>query len=132
MRTFHVALTGDFLDETGAPAYGDAGLALLSSCPFLRFRYLTEQAPRPGDRDYYQRFYSLEVTPEQVAGLHGLVVLRPWVKRATLERGYSITESAAGSIVRDAATLASGEEVKITFARGSARARVQGNNKVNG
>jgi exodeoxyribonuclease VII large subunit len=49
-----------------------------------------------------------------------------------LERGYSITESAAGSIVRDAATLAAGEEVKITFARGSARARVQGNNKVDG
>jgi exodeoxyribonuclease VII large subunit len=42
-----------------------------------------------------------------------------------LERGYSITESAAGNIVRDGATLSVGEEVKITFARGRAGARVQ-------
>ncbi len=42
-----------------------------------------------------------------------------------LERGYSITESAAGRIVRDGATLSVGEEVKITFARGRADARVQ-------
>jgi exodeoxyribonuclease VII large subunit len=42
-----------------------------------------------------------------------------------LERGYSITESAAGRIVRDGATLSVGEEVKITFARGRAGARVQ-------
>ena len=42
-----------------------------------------------------------------------------------LERGYSITESTAGTIVRDAAALAVGEEVKITFARGRADARVE-------
>jgi phosphoglycerate dehydrogenase-like enzyme len=87
VRIFQVALTGDFLDEAGRPAYGDAGLDLLSSCPFLRYRYLTEQAPRPGDADYWRRFYSLEVTPEQVAGLNGLVVLRPWLKRAAIARG---------------------------------------------
>jgi phosphoglycerate dehydrogenase-like enzyme len=82
VRIFHVALTGDFLDETGRPAYGDTHLLL--SCPYLRARYLTEQAPRPGDAGYWKRFYSLEVTPEQVAGVNGLVVLRPWVKWATL------------------------------------------------
>jgi len=41
-----------------------------------------------------------------------------------LERGYSITETAAGRIVRDGGTLAVGEELKITFAKGRAGARV--------
>jgi phosphoglycerate dehydrogenase-like enzyme len=86
VRIFQLALTGDFLDETGKVAIGDAGLGLLAGAPHIRHRFLSEQAPRPGDADYWKRFYSLEVTPEQVAGLDGLVVLRPWVGRATLER----------------------------------------------
>jgi phosphoglycerate dehydrogenase-like enzyme len=87
VRTFRVALTGDFLDETGRPAYGESGLDLLRSKPFIEYRYVTEQAPRPGDRDYWQRFYALEVTPEQVEGVQGLVVLRPWVKRGLFAGG---------------------------------------------
>jgi phosphoglycerate dehydrogenase-like enzyme len=87
VKIFQVALTGDFLDETGRVAIGDAGLGLLDSQPYLRHRFLMEQAPRPGDPDYWQRFYSLEVQPEQVDGVHGLVVLRPWVKRSVLARG---------------------------------------------
>jgi exodeoxyribonuclease VII large subunit len=42
-----------------------------------------------------------------------------------LERGYSITESGAGRIVRDGSTLAVGEEVRITFATGWAGAQVR-------
>jgi exodeoxyribonuclease VII large subunit len=42
-----------------------------------------------------------------------------------LERGYSITETTAGSIVRDAAALAVGEEVRVRFARGQARVAVK-------
>jgi phosphoglycerate dehydrogenase-like enzyme len=87
VQTFHAALTGDFLDEAGRPAYGEAGLDLLASCPYLHYRYLVEQAPRPSDADYWRRFYSLEVTAEQLAGVNGLVVLRPWLKRAALEGG---------------------------------------------
>jgi exodeoxyribonuclease VII large subunit len=45
--------------------------------------------------------------------------------RLVLERGYSITEGADGRIVRDAAPLAAGDEVKITFARGWAGAVVK-------
>jgi phosphoglycerate dehydrogenase-like enzyme len=86
-RIFHIALTGDYLDETGRPAYGDAGLDLLASAPFVRYRFLTEQAPRPGDASYWRRFYSLEVTAEQIAGVNGLVVLRPWVKRQLFAGG---------------------------------------------
>src|SRR5262249_49910111 len=46
-----------------------------------------EQAPRPGDTGYWQRFYSLEVAPEQIAGIDGLVVVRPWVTRGTFRDG---------------------------------------------
>jgi exodeoxyribonuclease VII large subunit len=45
--------------------------------------------------------------------------------RSVLERGYSITENLQGSIVRDAAQLAAGEELKITFSRGWAEANVK-------
>jgi phosphoglycerate dehydrogenase-like enzyme len=84
MPTFHVALTGDFLDATGRIAIGDAGTGLLASCPTIRHHFLADHAPRPGDADYWKRFYSLEVTPEQLAGVNGLIILRPHVKRAAL------------------------------------------------
>jgi exodeoxyribonuclease VII large subunit len=42
-----------------------------------------------------------------------------------LERGYSITETAAGMIVRDSAKLAAGDDVKITFAKGVADAKIK-------
>ncbi len=87
MRTFRVALTGDFLDETGACAYGDAGLPLLQGKPYIRHHFLTDQAPRPGDPRYWERFYSLEITPEHLAGVDGLVVLRPAVRRGAFARG---------------------------------------------
>jgi len=43
---------------------------------------------------------------------------------AVLERGYSITELADGTIVRDASRLNAGDQVKLTLARGRAHARV--------
>jgi phosphoglycerate dehydrogenase-like enzyme len=87
MRLFRVGLTGDFLDETGASAYGDLSLALLESRPYVDYHFLMEHAPRRGDPGYWQRFYSLRVTPDQIADLDGLVVLRPWIKRATFAQG---------------------------------------------
>ena len=45
--------------------------------------------------------------------------------QAVLERGYSITESAAGGIVRDGSRLAVGDNVSITFARGRVSAEVK-------
>ncbi|OGA22016.1 MAG: exodeoxyribonuclease VII large subunit [Betaproteobacteria bacterium RIFCSPLOWO2_02_FULL_67_26] len=50
--------------------------------------------------------------------------LRHLNPQSVLERGYSITESAAGGIVRDAARLAVGEDVTISFARGRVGAQV--------
>jgi exodeoxyribonuclease VII large subunit len=50
-----------------------------------------------------------------------LVSLNP---DAVLDRGYSITTAADGSIVRDASALGIGDEVRLTLARGWAAARV--------
>jgi exodeoxyribonuclease VII large subunit len=45
--------------------------------------------------------------------------------RAVLERGYSIVRDADGRIVRRARALATGDAVDITFAEGTAQARVE-------
>jgi exodeoxyribonuclease VII large subunit len=44
--------------------------------------------------------------------------------QAVLERGYAIVTNAEGAIVHDAATVQIGEDVALTFARGSAGARI--------
>jgi phosphoglycerate dehydrogenase-like enzyme len=81
---FRLASTGDFLDVHGRPAYGDNGLSRLASEPNVRHTFLTRQAPRAGDPTYWERFYSLEVEPDEIAGLDGLIVLRPQVKRRAI------------------------------------------------
>jgi phosphoglycerate dehydrogenase-like enzyme len=100
VRPFRVAFTGDYLNEAGESAYGDVGVSLLSQHPGIHCRFLTDQAPRPGDASYWERFYALEVTPEHIAALDGLVVLRPWVRRSTFARGagtlVAIGRSGAG------------------------------------
>jgi phosphoglycerate dehydrogenase-like enzyme len=87
MRYFRVAFTGDFLDESGGSAYGDIGLGILESVPYIRYQFLMGLAPRPDDPTYWDQLYSLQVTPEHIADADGLVVLRPWVKRSAFARG---------------------------------------------
>ncbi len=87
MRTFRIALSGDYLDEDGGSAYGDLGWGAWDACPFIRHHFLAEQAPRRGDPSYWERFYSMEVTPVQIADIDGLVVVRPWVKASTFRDG---------------------------------------------
>jgi phosphoglycerate dehydrogenase-like enzyme len=82
-----VALTGDFLNEAGKVAYGDAGLDLLSDGRALRWHFVTDLAPRAKDHDYWARLYSLEVRPEHIKDVDGLIVLRPWVKKSTFASG---------------------------------------------
>jgi exodeoxyribonuclease VII large subunit len=43
-----------------------------------------------------------------------------------LDRGYSITETTAGAIVRDSAQLVIDQDLRITLARGTAAVRVKG------
>jgi phosphoglycerate dehydrogenase-like enzyme len=98
--TFRLTLTGDFLNEAGRPAYGDTGLSLLAAHPHIRYQFLTDQAPQPNDRSYWQRFYVLEVRPEHIRHTDGLIVLRPWVKRSAFAGGagdlFVIGRSGAG------------------------------------
>jgi phosphoglycerate dehydrogenase-like enzyme len=89
MRLFRVAYTGDFLDESGAVAYGDIGLDRLNAHPGIRYEFLRDLGPKPGDPAYWPRLYSLEIRPEHIRGVDGLVVLRPWVKRDTFAEGAS-------------------------------------------
>lgn len=107
MRIFRVALTGDYLDATGAVAYGDISLSLWEGVPFLRHHFLHEQAPQKDDPGYWSRFYSLRVQPEHIAGVNGLVVLRPWVQRDAFAHGAGelvvIGRSGAGYDKIDAA-----------------------------
>jgi phosphoglycerate dehydrogenase-like enzyme len=87
VQVFRIALTGDFLDESRGLAYGDAGLDLFDGQPDIRWHFVTDLAPRPGDASYWSRLYSLEVAPEHIRDIDGLVVLRPWVKRTTFAEG---------------------------------------------
>jgi phosphoglycerate dehydrogenase-like enzyme len=100
VRLLRVALTGDFLNEEGASAYGDVGLQLLDENPLIRYQLLSDHAPRRGDLGYWERLYSMEVTPDHIAGVDALVVLRPRVNRATFARSagelVAIGRSGAG------------------------------------
>jgi phosphoglycerate dehydrogenase-like enzyme len=80
--TFRIALTGDFLNEHGESAYGDLSLSLWNDKPYIQYHFLKDLSPQAEDTNYWSQIYSLEVTPEHLAGIDGLVVLRPWVKRS--------------------------------------------------
>jgi phosphoglycerate dehydrogenase-like enzyme len=87
MRIFRIALTGDFLNEQGASAYGDLSLSLWNKKPFIQYHFLKDLSPGDGDASYWSRIYSLEIMPNHVDGIDGLVVLRPWVKQSTFAQG---------------------------------------------
>jgi phosphoglycerate dehydrogenase-like enzyme len=85
VRAFRLAITGDFLDERGEDAYGELPLGLLDAARHIKYRFLHDHAPRPGDSQYWQQFYSLAVTTAQLVDLDGLILLRPWIQRPALE-----------------------------------------------
>src|SRR5690349_2027503 len=87
MRIFRIAFTGDFLNDEGQSAYGDISLSLLDSKPYIQYHFLKEHTPKKNDPSIWERFYALEMTADQIAGTDGLVVLRPWVKRAAFAKG---------------------------------------------
>jgi phosphoglycerate dehydrogenase-like enzyme len=87
VRIFRVAYTGDFLDESGTVACGDIALGLLDAQPGIRRHFLHDLAPSSDDPGYWSRLYSLEVQPEHIRGIDGLVVLRPWVQRSAFAAG---------------------------------------------
>jgi exodeoxyribonuclease VII large subunit len=63
------------------------------------------------------------IAVERLAGIRAhLLHLNP---QRVLERGYSITETADGRIVRDGAQLSAEEELRLTLAKGWAAVRVK-------
>ena len=87
MRVFKVLYTGDYLNEDGSPVRDDIGLDLLANDPAFQTAFMTDQSPQPGDPTYWDRFYSLEITPEHVTNANGFVVCRPWIKASAFSRG---------------------------------------------
>lgn len=90
MRTFRLAITGDFLNERGEDAYGGLPLSELDAAPHIQYHVTQSHAPQPGDPGYWDRFYSLEVAPADLRagdghGLDGLILLRPRLRRPALE-----------------------------------------------
>src|SRR5689334_16583188 len=85
MNDFRLAITGDFLNERGEDACGGLPLHKLDEAAHIQYSVLRDLAPQPGDREYWNRFYSLEVHPSHLADLDGLILLRPWLKRGALE-----------------------------------------------
>src|SRR5262249_32358924 len=73
--------------ESGSVAYGDIGVSLLDGHPEVRWHFVTDLAPKPGDTGHWPQLYSLEVGPGHIRGIDGLVVLRPWVNRGTFAEG---------------------------------------------
>ncbi|MSR60142.1 MAG: hypothetical protein EXS05_21300 [Planctomycetaceae bacterium] len=86
MRTFRVAISGDFLDAQGRDACGGLPLADFEGTRSIAWHFTQAHAPQPGDVDYWHRFYSLEMLPEHLHDIDALVLLRPWLKRQALER----------------------------------------------
>lgn len=68
---------------------------------------------------------------EQKQNLRRLEVqLRALSPLAVLDRGYSLTETENGAVVRDAGRLKKGDRIKTRFAKGSIRSEVVSNNGV--
>ena len=67
MTPFRIRYTGDYLDEQGALAVPDIALDLYEGVPHVDTGFLHDQSPTPGDPTYWDRLYSLELTPAHVA-----------------------------------------------------------------
>ncbi len=99
----------------------EIGLRLIACKPDVRGR--TREAAELARRLREGARRKLESTMVLVTRLDAhLQHLNP---QSVLERGYSITEGADGTIVRDGSRLALEEEVRITFARGWVGAQVR-------
>lgn len=67
---FRVALTADFYDAAGAPKFADLGLGVFNNASHITVSPFAEHRP--------------EITPDQLAGVNGVIVLTPRVTEASL------------------------------------------------
>lgn len=119
-----------------------ARLSLATLAAFNKSRWLVRElahrvrahAPDIGRKDTHVRAQADRLTTgwrlatqrsiERVRTLEtSLAHLNP---QSVLERGYTLARTPGGAVVRDSASLSPGDEIELTFARGSARTRVIG------
>ena len=65
MKPFRVSYTGDYLNEAGEPVIADLAFDLYEGSA-VQTDFLRRQSPKAGDTTYWDRLYSLEVSPEDV------------------------------------------------------------------
>jgi phosphoglycerate dehydrogenase-like enzyme len=87
IRPFRLALTGDMLDVDGNVDRNVVDLSQLDETPYVEYHFLRDLGPSRDDPGYWDRFYSLLITPDHISGVHGLYVIRPWVKVSTFAQG---------------------------------------------
>jgi phosphoglycerate dehydrogenase-like enzyme len=68
---FHLAWTGDFRNADGSPRFADVGLSVLADAPHVHCVTFAEHRP--------------VITPDQLRGIHGVIVLTPGVTAGSLE-----------------------------------------------
>jgi phosphoglycerate dehydrogenase-like enzyme len=86
MRVFNLFFTGDHLGENGQSTR-DIGLDTLTQSGYVKPGFLMDQKPSAEDASYWDRLYSLEITPQHIAQANGIVILRPWVKASAFANG---------------------------------------------
>ncbi len=84
---FNLYFTGDYLNDRGDLAVPDMQLHLYENDPCIRYEFLRDQSPTPGETDYWGHLYSLEIQPHHIADANGIVIFRPWVKAAAFAEG---------------------------------------------
>jgi phosphoglycerate dehydrogenase-like enzyme len=87
MQVFKLALTGDMLDVDGALDKRRIGLDRIEPIPYIQYHFLRDLGPSRTDPGYWERYYSLLITPRHIADIHGLYVVRPWIKASTFAEG---------------------------------------------
>lgn len=87
MQMFRLAITGDYCDAQGKSAYGDIGFGAIEACPFIAHHYIADHMPKADDPSYWDRLYSMEVTPAHLRHIDGLIVLRPYVRAEAFAAG---------------------------------------------
>lgn len=76
VRTFRVALTGDFYNQAGEMPFKDMGLAIFDQQPHVDYFVMSDLRP--------------QIEPDQIQDANAIVVLGPAVTRATLANAENL------------------------------------------
>jgi phosphoglycerate dehydrogenase-like enzyme len=104
---FRLGLTADFFTATGEPRYREMGKRLAAAYPQFEFVRLNRHEP--------------ELLPEQLVGLHGIVVLTPRVTARSLEQANDLLLLARFGVGYDSVDVAActARNVAVTITVGA-------------